>query len=78
MSSRLRSLGLTRISFFAFQDIITSVSGILILITLILSTDLEQPQEGQSVDADPELHQKLMVEKLFSVLILCQLKSVVP
>ena len=60
MSSRLRSLGSTRISFFAFQDIITSVSGILILITLILSTDLEQPQEGQSVDADPELHQKLM------------------
>ncbi len=25
-----------------------------------------------------ELHQKLMVEKLFFVLILCQLKSVVP
>ncbi len=60
MSSRLRSLGSTRISFFAFQDIITSVSGILILITLILSTDLEQPQEGRAVDADPELQRKLM------------------
>lgn len=60
MSSQLRSLGSTRISFFAFQDIITSVSGILILITLILSTDLDQSQEGQAADADPELHRKIM------------------
>ena len=37
MSSRLRTGIGTRISFFAFQDIITSVTGILILITLILS-----------------------------------------
>ena len=37
MASRLRSGNGTRISFFAFQDIITSVTGILILVTLILA-----------------------------------------
>lgn len=34
---RLRSANNSRISFFAFQDIITSVTGILILVTLILT-----------------------------------------
>jgi len=41
MSSRIRhSLG-PKISFFAFQDIITSVSGILILVVLLLGTYLD-------------------------------------
>lgn len=39
MASRLRRGSSSPISFFAFLDIITAVTGILILITLILSTD---------------------------------------
>jgi len=60
MSSRLRSLGSTRISFFAFQDIITSVSGILILVTLILATDIRELQTDQGQDADTRLQEKLL------------------
>lgn len=59
MSSRLRSLNSTKISFFAFQDIITCVSGILILITLILATDLDQPNNRTKEDANPALERKL-------------------
>lgn len=59
MSSRLRSLNSTKISFFAFQDIITSVSGILILVTLILATELDRPSSRTTHDADPELERKL-------------------
>jgi hypothetical protein len=59
MSSRLRSLNSTKISFFAFQDIITSVSGILILVTLILATELDHPTSRTTHDADPELERKL-------------------
>jgi len=55
MSSRLRNLNSSKISFFAFQDIITAVSGILILVTLILATDLERPTQSHARDADPEL-----------------------
>lgn len=40
MSSRLRRDASPRANFFSFLDIITSVTGILILVTLILSTDL--------------------------------------
>lgn len=59
MSSRLRSLNSTKISFFAFQDIITSVSGILILVTLILATELDRPSSQASQSADPEIERKL-------------------
>ena len=59
MSSRLRSLNSTKISFFAFQDIITSVSGILILVTLILATELDRPSSRATHDADPELERQL-------------------
>jgi hypothetical protein len=41
MASRLRSRASPTISFFSFQDIITSVTGILILVTLILTLYLE-------------------------------------
>jgi len=59
MSRRRRSLNSTKISFFAFQDIITSVSGILILVTLILATELDRPTSRTTHDADPELERKL-------------------
>lgn len=59
MSRRRRSLNSTKISFFAFQDIITSVSGILILVTLILATELDRPSSQSSPDADPKLERDL-------------------
>jgi hypothetical protein len=48
--NRLRTGGNARISFFSFQDIITSVTGILILVTLMLSfnvTTAEAPSSEQ-------------------------------
>jgi hypothetical protein len=57
MLARLRTSIGTRISFFSFQDIITSVTGILILVTLILTLYLEQ---SVPVSAEQEqLKQKL-------------------
>ncbi|MGE4550078.1 MAG: hypothetical protein AAEJ57_01715, partial [Opitutales bacterium] len=44
------------VSFFAFQDIITAVIGILVLITLILALEIREkpPEEGnQSVAPSP-------------------------
>lgn len=59
MPSRFRNAGKQRISFFSFQDIITSVTGILILITLMMTLDInpEEPQ-GEPVstrDLEPRL-----------------------
>ena len=45
----------SKISFFAFADIITAVSGMLIFITLLLATDLGRPTNSQSPSSDPEL-----------------------
>jgi hypothetical protein len=59
MSSRLRSLNSTKISFFAFQDIIVCVSGILILVTLILATELDRPTSRTTHEANPELERAL-------------------
>jgi hypothetical protein len=47
MSSRLRSLD-SKISFFAFADIITAVSGVLIFVALLLATDLGRPTASHS------------------------------
>ena len=47
MSSRLRNLD-SKISFFAFADIITAVSGVLIFVALLLATDLGRPTENRS------------------------------
>ena len=57
MASRLRSSIGTRISFFAFQDIITSVTGILILVTLILALYVNEATPVTSEQT--ELKQKL-------------------
>lgn len=48
MSRRNRNQ--TAFSLFAFQDIITSVTGIMILVTLILALELLQRKEGQAKD----------------------------
>lgn len=52
MASKFRTLGRVQIRFFAFQDIITSVTGILILVTLMLSFYLN-PGPPARVDAVP-------------------------
>jgi hypothetical protein len=53
--NRLRTGGNARISFFSFQDIITSVTGILILVTLMLSfsvtTAEDAPSEEQKIQS---------------------------
>ena len=46
MASRLRSNSIPKISFFAFQDIVTSVTGILTLITLILALNIRDGSSG--------------------------------
>jgi hypothetical protein len=56
--SRLRSLD-SKISFFAFADIITSVSGVLIFIALLLATDLGRPIHPSSAGQDSETEQQL-------------------
>ena len=58
MSSRLRSLD-SKISFFAFADIITAVSGVLIFIALLLATDLGRPTDSRSQAANSEIEQRL-------------------
>jgi hypothetical protein len=58
MSSRLRSLD-SKITFFAFADIITAVSGVLIFVALLLATDLGQPTDHRSEAANSEMEQHL-------------------
>jgi hypothetical protein len=58
MRSRLRSFD-SKITFFAFADIITAVSGMLIFITLLLATDLGRPNQNASQDAGKEIQQRL-------------------
>jgi len=48
----------SKITFFAFADIITAVSGMLIFITLLLATDLGKPTESRS-EASAALEQQL-------------------
>jgi hypothetical protein len=49
----------SKISFFAFADIITAVSGMLVFITLLLATDLGRPVTGLSKKASTETQQQL-------------------
>jgi hypothetical protein len=58
MSSRLRSLD-SKISFFAFADIITAVSGVLIFVALLLATDLGRPTSSSSQAANSEMERRL-------------------
>ena len=57
MRDRLRSFD-SKITFFAFADIITAVSGMLIFITLLLATDLGRPTDNRA-QADAELERQL-------------------
>ena len=57
MASRLRRESSVPVNFFAFLDIITAVTGILILITLILATDIggKSPTQTGSTQNDEAL-----------------------
>ncbi|HEX9046907.1 MAG TPA: hypothetical protein VF988_07755 [Verrucomicrobiae bacterium] len=56
--SRLRSLD-SKISFFAFADIITAVSGVLIFVALLLATDLGIPTDSHSSAPQREQEQEI-------------------
>jgi hypothetical protein len=49
----------SKISFFAFADIITAICGVLIFITLLLATDLATPTTQTKRVTDTELERKL-------------------
>jgi len=55
MPKSLRSKGLAPTSFFSFQDIITCISGILILVTLLLSTQVNPNQEAETREKDKKV-----------------------
>ena len=58
MRDRLRNFD-SKITFFAFADIITAVSGMLIFITLLLATDLGRPTDNRSQAANVALERQL-------------------
>jgi hypothetical protein len=58
MRDRLRSFD-SKITFFAFADIITAVSGMLIFITLLLATDLGRPTDNRAQSAEAELQRQI-------------------
>jgi hypothetical protein len=58
MRERFRSFD-SKVTFFAFADIITAVSGMLIFITLLLATDLGHPTDSRSQAANAEIERQL-------------------
>jgi hypothetical protein len=58
MANRLRS-STARISFFAFQDVITTVTGVLLLITLLLTFYLNEPQSSTDEAARNAVREQL-------------------
>src|SRR5580692_6322377 len=56
--SRLRSLD-SKISFFAFADILTAVSGVLIFVALLLATDLGLPTNSKIPSTNPDIEQQI-------------------
>jgi len=58
MRERFRTFD-SKVTFFAFADIITAVSGMLIFITLLLATDLGHPTDNRSQAANSELERQL-------------------
>ncbi|MDA7915741.1 hypothetical protein N9B94_00730 [Verrucomicrobia bacterium] len=65
MGNRLRQGNSTKMSFFAFQDIITAVTGILILVTLILTLFVTSPStmwDADGAQEDPMVTQMREIE----------------
>jgi hypothetical protein len=65
--SKLRTGIGTKISFFAFQDIITSVTGILILVTLILTLYMDQAPPVTTVQDQAKQELKTLRDELFKI-----------
>lgn len=63
MSRRTRSKG-ANVSFFAFQDIITAVTGILILIVILMVLMLRTPTAAAPEPAEPETRSLAEIEEL--------------
>jgi hypothetical protein len=69
MSSKLRTSQGPPINFFAFIDIITGVTGILILVTLMLAITVRQiPELSAIVEDDPDPELKARLEQLLDQL----------
>ena len=66
MSNRLRYSLAPRISFFAFQDIITSTSGVLIIVVLLLGTFLGSV--APEISTSPQVPPKELFDKRQSLL----------
>jgi hypothetical protein len=68
MSKRFKRSGTAGVSFFAFQDIITSVTGILVLITVLLTFFIKEgaAQRQAASAANPQM--KLTLEELLAML----------
>ena len=54
MRNRFHRSGAGTVSFFAFQDIITAVTGILVIITVLLSLSLPETQDDAAPDTSAE------------------------
>ncbi len=67
MPSRLRTSIGTRLSFFSFQDIITSVTGILILVTLILALYLDPSVPVGAASQDFQQRLTVLLDELAGV-----------
>lgn len=58
MASKLRKTG-ARVSFFAFQDMITTVTGVLLLVTLLLTLYLNQPPSSPAHNDRDKMRQQV-------------------
>jgi len=63
MSARGRRSAGVKVSFFAFQDIITCVSGILLIITLLMTTMITEESPAPSGGGEPNRAQELTEAK---------------
>jgi hypothetical protein len=58
MANKLRSSS-ARVSFFAFLDMITTVTGVLLLVTLLLTLYLNEPQSAEAVSSRGAVREQL-------------------
>ncbi len=80
MASKLRNASKAKISFFSFQDIITSVTGILILVTLMMTLYLNKAAGEKPAKADPragdEINARIQSLRQSNILIMAQINKV--
>jgi hypothetical protein len=74
MPNKLRSTG-ARVSFFAFQDMITTVTGVLLLVTLLLTLYLNRPAVSAPESARNQARRQLDLAQAELAAKLAQLRS---